>query len=159
MNFSFWCLPSYIALFYYEFINFSNKNIIIVLLSPLFVSRAQRISEVPQPCGPGKAGHNHPFWATTPCQRATHNSTCLAISNKRHLSKHQRYTVAMAQSVVSRAYDYVLDILTGRHPLSFLLPIGLWLMDAVLTGMVIWKVPCTRKPRLLPSSAVLVSHI
>lgn len=38
---------------------------------------------------------------------------------------------------------FVLDVACGRHALSPLIPIALWLADAVLTGLVIWKIPCT----------------
>lgn len=40
------------------------------------------------------------------------------------------------------AFHFVVDILSGRHALSIAIPIALWLLDAVLCGLVIWKVPC-----------------
>lgn len=55
---------------------------------------------------------------------------------------------------LSRAFGQILDIAKGRHPYSFIIPISLWLFDAVLCGLIIWKVPCkhlylTRRTRLL----------
>lgn len=41
-----------------------------------------------------------------------------------------------------RALTFVLDVACGRHALSPLIPVALWLADAVLTCLVIWKVPC-----------------
>lgn len=34
------------------------------------------------------------------------------------------------------------DVANGRHALSKFIPMGLWLADAVLCGLIIWKVPC-----------------
>lgn len=34
------------------------------------------------------------------------------------------------------------DVTNGRYALSKLIPVGLFLADAVLCGLVIWKVPC-----------------
>ncbi|OAA59324.1 Lethal(2)neighbour of Tid protein [Cordyceps fumosorosea ARSEF 2679] len=42
-----------------------------------------------------------------------------------------------------RALTFVLDVACGRHALSPLIPAALWLADAVLTCLVIWKVPYT----------------
>ena len=44
-----------------------------------------------------------------------------------------------AASLVS----FVLDVLTGRSALSVLVPLALFALDAVLCGLVIWKVPYT----------------
>jgi alpha-1,3-mannosyltransferase len=41
-----------------------------------------------------------------------------------------------------QAFNFVLDVANGRHALSKLIPIVLWLMDGGLTSIVIWKVPC-----------------
>ncbi len=41
-----------------------------------------------------------------------------------------------------RALTFVLDVACGRHALSPLIPVALWLADAVLTCLVIWKIPC-----------------
>lgn len=41
-----------------------------------------------------------------------------------------------------QARRFVTDVLGGRHALSKLIPIGLWLGDAVLCGLIIWKIPC-----------------
>ena len=41
-----------------------------------------------------------------------------------------------------QAFNFVLDVANGRHALSKLIPIVLWLMDGGLTSLVIWKVPC-----------------
>ncbi|RFU80236.1 dol-p-man:man5 c2-pp-dol alpha-1,3-mannosyltransferase [Trichoderma arundinaceum] len=35
------------------------------------------------------------------------------------------------------------DVANGRHALSKLVPLGLWLADAALCGLIIWKVPYT----------------
>ncbi|KAL6799861.1 glycosyltransferase family 58 protein [Trichoderma sp. SZMC 28012] len=35
------------------------------------------------------------------------------------------------------------DVANGRHALSKFIPMGLWLADAVLCGLIIWKVPYT----------------
>ena len=40
------------------------------------------------------------------------------------------------------AYKQVLDIANGRHAYSFLMPVALWLFDAVLCELIILKVPC-----------------
>ncbi|CAK7265022.1 dolichyl-P-Man:Man(5)GlcNAc(2)-PP-dolichol alpha-1,3-mannosyltransferase [Sporothrix epigloea] len=42
-----------------------------------------------------------------------------------------------------RAVTFVLDILTGRSALSVLVPFALFALDAILCGLVIWKVPYT----------------
>lgn len=46
-----------------------------------------------------------------------------------------------------KAYRFINDVANGRHALSKLIPIALWLADAVLCGLIIWKIPCTL-PRL-----------
>jgi alpha-1,3-mannosyltransferase len=38
------------------------------------------------------------------------------------------------------------DIANGRHALSRYVIFGLWLADAVLCGLIIWKVPCQSHP-------------
>lgn len=43
---------------------------------------------------------------------------------------------------LARAYRQVLDIAYGRHPYSYLIPVALWVFDAILCQLVIWKVPC-----------------
>ncbi|ERT03225.1 hypothetical protein HMPREF1624_01531 [Sporothrix schenckii ATCC 58251] len=42
-----------------------------------------------------------------------------------------------------QAVQFVLDVLAGRSALSFLVPLGLFALDAVLCALVIWKVPYT----------------
>lgn len=42
-----------------------------------------------------------------------------------------------------QALRFALEVANGRHALSKLVPLVLWLADAVLCGLVIWKVPCT----------------
>jgi alpha-1,3-mannosyltransferase len=42
-----------------------------------------------------------------------------------------------------RAIHLALDILNGRHVLSKLVPPLLFLADALLCALIIWKVPCT----------------
>lgn len=41
-----------------------------------------------------------------------------------------------------KAIRFAIDVATGRHALSVLVPVALWFADAVLCGLVIWKVPC-----------------
>lgn len=38
------------------------------------------------------------------------------------------------------------DIANGRHALSKVVIFALWLADAVLCGLIIWKVPCQSHP-------------
>lgn len=70
---------------------------------------------------------------------------------------------AMAQPdapVFSQLTRFALDVATGRHVLSLLIPPALWLLDAVLTGLIIWKVPCTLKHLLLLLSCMeLLLHV
>lgn len=53
---------------------------------------------------------------------------------------------AMAPTTASRPYpgpiQFCLDVACGRHALSKLVPPLLWLLDGVLTSLIIWKVPC-----------------
>lgn len=42
-----------------------------------------------------------------------------------------------------QAVRFVLDVLNGRSALSVLVPFALFALDAVLCGLVIWKVPYT----------------
>ncbi|KHN99006.1 Glycosyltransferase, ALG3 [Metarhizium album ARSEF 1941] len=42
-----------------------------------------------------------------------------------------------------KALCFALDVAAGRHALSKLIPVVLWLADAVLCGLIIWKVPYT----------------
>ncbi|KAF7559652.1 hypothetical protein G7046_g4508 [Stylonectria norvegica] len=54
--------------------------------------------------------------------------------------------IAMSQSqpaLPARAIGFVSDVANGRHALSKLIPPLLWLADAVLCGLIIWKVPYT----------------
>ena len=51
------------------------------------------------------------------------------------------------QSYPSQAYRFSVDLLNGRHALSKLVPVALWLADAVLCGLIIWKIPCKLPPR------------
>ncbi|EFY92472.1 alpha-1,3-mannosyltransferase (Alg3), putative [Metarhizium acridum CQMa 102] len=44
---------------------------------------------------------------------------------------------------LKQALRFALDVANGRHALSKLIPLVLWLADAVLCGLVIWKVPYT----------------
>lgn len=57
--------------------------------------------------------------------------------------------VAMASKeppMYQRAIKFGFDVAAGRHALSVLVPVALWLVDAILCGLVIWKVPCTEIP-------------
>ncbi|KAI5463485.1 glycosyltransferase [Mariannaea sp. PMI_226] len=52
----------------------------------------------------------------------------------------------MSQSTMpihTRAINFVSDVATGRHALSKLIPPALWLADAVLCGLIIWRIPYT----------------
>ncbi|KAH6895682.1 glycosyltransferase [Thelonectria olida] len=52
----------------------------------------------------------------------------------------------MSQSTMPthiRAISFVADVANGRHVLSKLIPLTLWLADAVLCGLIIWKIPYT----------------
>lgn len=58
---------------------------------------------------------------------------------------HSPETDTMAQTeapAYARVLDLVSDIATGRHALSKFIPPLLWLVDAVLCGLIVWKVPC-----------------
>lgn len=41
-----------------------------------------------------------------------------------------------------QAVRFTLDVINGKHALSKLIPLALWLADAVLCALIIWKVPC-----------------
>ncbi|OAA49048.1 Lethal(2)neighbour of Tid protein [Beauveria brongniartii RCEF 3172] len=58
-------------------------------------------------------------------------------------AKHNPARAAREPPVHIRALTFVLDVACGRHALSPLIPVALWLADAVLTCLVIWKVPYT----------------
>lgn len=45
-----------------------------------------------------------------------------------------------------QAWQFALDVAEGRHALSKLMPVLLWGADAVLCGLIIWKVPCKFRP-------------
>lgn len=42
-----------------------------------------------------------------------------------------------------QAIQFALDVANGRHVLSKLIPPALFVADALLCGLIIWKVPCT----------------
>jgi alpha-1,3-mannosyltransferase len=46
-----------------------------------------------------------------------------------------------------RAMRFALDIANGRHALSKLIPPLLFLADALLCALIIWKIPCKPPPR------------
>ncbi|KPM45418.1 Dol-P-Man:Man(5)GlcNAc(2)-PP-Dol alpha-1,3-mannosyltransferase [Neonectria ditissima] len=48
-----------------------------------------------------------------------------------------------APPIHTQAIRFVSDMANGRHALSKLIPPALWLMDAVLCGLIIWKIPYT----------------
>ena len=54
-----------------------------------------------------------------------------------------RMSTARQPPLYKQAWQFGLDVAQGRHVLSKLVPVLLWLGDAVLCGLVIWKVPCT----------------
>ncbi|KAI4603019.1 dolichyl-P-Man:Man(5)GlcNAc(2)-PP-dolichol alpha-1,3-mannosyltransferase [Pestalotiopsis sp. 9143b] len=45
--------------------------------------------------------------------------------------------------IVAQAATFVSDVANGRHVLSNLVPLGLFVLDAVLCALIIWKVPYT----------------
>lgn len=47
--------------------------------------------------------------------------------------------------IVARAVTFVADVANRRHALSKLVPFGLWVVDAILCALIIWKVPCKRQ--------------
>lgn len=46
-------------------------------------------------------------------------------------------------SLVSQAVALAFDVANGRNALSKLVAPALFLLDAVLCALVIWKIPCT----------------
>lgn len=44
--------------------------------------------------------------------------------------------------LASQAVRFVLDVANRRHALSRLVPVVLFLADAALCALVIWKIPC-----------------
>jgi alpha-1,3-mannosyltransferase len=46
----------------------------------------------------------------------------------------------------TRITGLILDILNGRHVLSILIPPLLFLADALLCALIIWKIPCEPIP-------------
>ncbi|KAM0298548.1 hypothetical protein ACHAPM_008618 [Fusarium culmorum] len=48
-----------------------------------------------------------------------------------------------APGALARGARFVRNVLTGQHALSKLIPVALWLADAVGTSLIIWKVPYT----------------
>ncbi|KAF4451985.1 hypothetical protein F53441_5123 [Fusarium austroafricanum] len=48
-----------------------------------------------------------------------------------------------APGVLAQGTLFVKNVLNGRHALSKLIPVALWLVDAVGCGLIIWKVPYT----------------
>lgn len=47
-----------------------------------------------------------------------------------------------------RAVNLSIDIASGRHALSKLVPPALLVLDALLCALIIWKVPCTPSRKL-----------
>ncbi|KAF7528963.1 hypothetical protein G7054_g9992 [Neopestalotiopsis clavispora] len=45
--------------------------------------------------------------------------------------------------IVAQAVTFVGDVANRRHALSQLVPLGLWVVDALLCALIIWKVPYT----------------
>lgn len=60
--------------------------------------------------------------------------------------------------LVAQALNLVSDIANRRHVLSKLIPVGLFLIDAVLCALIIWKVPCKRTTKALPNMLVFLSR-
>jgi alpha-1,3-mannosyltransferase len=51
----------------------------------------------------------------------------------------------------AQALQFVIDVSTGRHALSKLIAPALWLADAALCALIIWKIPC-KLPRKKPQA-------
>ncbi len=50
--------------------------------------------------------------------------------------------VATQPPLYTQAIDFALDVANGRSRLSKLVPPALLAVDAVLCGLIIWKIPC-----------------
>ncbi|KAJ4310599.1 dolichyl-P-Man:Man(5)GlcNAc(2)-PP-dolichol alpha-1,3-mannosyltransferase [Fusarium piperis] len=48
-----------------------------------------------------------------------------------------------APGILTQPIRFVLDVANGRNVLSKFVPVALWLADAVLCGLIIWKIPYT----------------
>ncbi|KAM0563407.1 hypothetical protein ACHAPJ_001128 [Fusarium lateritium] len=48
-----------------------------------------------------------------------------------------------APGVLNQGISFVSNVANGRHALSKFVPVALWFADAVLCGLVIWKIPYT----------------
>ena len=86
----------------------------------------------------GGAQATLPFWTALPGSR---------VATNRRPTRQTRNACTMAQQTTPfrvQAFNFVLDVANGRHALSKLIPIALWLLDGGLTSLVIWKVPCMR---------------
>ncbi|KAK2608646.1 dolichyl-P-Man:Man(5)GlcNAc(2)-PP-dolichol alpha-1,3-mannosyltransferase [Conoideocrella luteorostrata] len=51
--------------------------------------------------------------------------------------------VQLGEPLYKQAWHFALDVASGHHALSKLIPVSLWLGDAVLCGLIIWKIPYT----------------
>lgn len=49
------------------------------------------------------------------------------------------------EPLYKQAVRFAVDVASGRHALSKLIPVALWLADAVFCGLIIWKVACKLK--------------
>jgi alpha-1,3-mannosyltransferase len=57
----------------------------------------------------------------------------------------------LTPGALSQGIRFVQNVLTGRHALSKFIPVALWLVDAIGTCLIIWKIPCALCPMLLNS--------
>lgn len=62
-------------------------------------------------------------------------------------------------TIFGQAARLVLDIANGRHILSKAIPPLLLVLDAVLCGLIIWKVPCMRLVFPLGCAQTLTSSL
>lgn len=57
-------------------------------------------------------------------------------------------TMPQPRPAVTQAWRFALDVANGHHPLSTLVAPALWLVDAALCCLVIWKVQCMSAHRV-----------
>ncbi|KAF3076449.1 hypothetical protein CFAM422_001662 [Trichoderma lentiforme] len=55
----------------------------------------------------------------------------------------ERKRASLITDLMASLIKFASDVANGRHALSKFIPMGLWLADAVLCGLIIWKVPYT----------------
>lgn len=74
-----------------------------------------------------------------PARITGHNTQSLVKMADPSRTPAPKPTTPLYQQAIQLAFD----VANGRHALSKLIPPALFLADALLCGLVIWKVPCT----------------